>query len=66
MKNKKEVQLLSVREAATGSGYQPATVRTWANERRFPHVRVGRVIRIPVDAWDAFIREHTIPASGGK
>lgn len=63
MKNKtKQVALLSVKQTAERTGYQPCSIRQWVSERRIPHVRLGKAIRIPADALDAFIAENTIPA----
>lgn len=63
MKNKQRARFLSVKAVAEELDYEVSTIRTWVSERRIPHVRAGRVIRIPADALDKFIREHTIPAA---
>lgn len=67
MKSKtKPTRLISVQEAALRSSYKDGTIREWVNERRLPHVRIGRAIRIPEDALDAFIASNTIPAVESK
>jgi excisionase family DNA binding protein len=62
----KPTRLISVQEAALRSSYKDGTIREWVNERRLPHVRIGRAIRIPEDALDAFIASNTIPAAEAK
>jgi excisionase family DNA binding protein len=54
--------LLSVREAAERLGLKPATIRAWLLRRRLPRVNCGRAVRIPAEAIEKFIAEHTIPA----
>jgi excisionase family DNA binding protein len=68
MKNKNEQnrRLLTVKQGADRTGYQATTIRQWANERRFPHVRLGRVIRIEESVLDDYIAKHTIPAEPSK
>lgn len=55
-------RLINVREAAEMLGVKVSTVRAWLSQRRLPAVHVGRAVRIPLDALEQFIREHTIPA----
>jgi len=55
-------RLVTVREAAEMLGLKASTIRAWLYQRKLPAVHVGRAIRIPADALEHFIREHTIPA----
>lgn len=64
MKNKdrQTQRLLTVKQAADRTGYEPTSIRQWVNERRLEHVRLGREIRIEESVFDAFIAAHTVPA----
>jgi len=54
--------LLSIGEASRLLGVKPATLRSWRLKRKhLPFVQVGRLVRIPADALNKFIRENTIP-----
>jgi len=53
---------LTVKETADELGVKQPTVRKWIAERRLPHVKLGRAVRVPKEAVLAFIRENTIPA----
>ncbi len=53
---------LTVRDAADELGVKQPTVRKWIAERRLPHVKLGRAVRIPAEAVWAFIEKNTIPA----
>lgn len=55
-------RLLSIKEASEMLALKPATIRAWLMRRRLPRVSCGRAVRIPVEAIERYIREHTIPA----
>ncbi|HXX76252.1 MAG TPA: helix-turn-helix domain-containing protein [Nitrospiraceae bacterium] len=55
-------QLLSVTEVATRLGLKPATIRRLILERRIPYVKLGRAVRIPVEAVEAMIAASYRPA----
>ena len=48
-------RLLHVREAAKRLGLKEATIRRRILERRLPYVKLGRAVRIPVEAIDQII-----------
>lgn len=55
-------QLLTVTEVATRLGLKPATIRRRILERRMPYVKLGRAVRIPIEAVDALITASYRPA----
>jgi excisionase family DNA binding protein len=57
-----ERRLLSCAEAAAELGLKEATIRVWVARRRLPSVKLGRSVRIPLEAIDRFIQENTMPA----
>lgn len=56
-----ERRLLNCREVAETLGLKEATIRLWITQRRFPVVRLGRAVRVPIDALDEMIRSNTTP-----
>lgn len=56
---------LTIREAADRLGVSETTIRTWARRKRdpLPHMRCGRVVRIPSDGLEAWAAAHTIGAT---
>jgi excisionase family DNA binding protein len=57
-----EKKLLTVGEAAERLGLREGTIRVWLAQRRLPRINCGRAVRIPAEAVERFIAEHTIPA----
>lgn len=55
-------QLLTVRAAADRLGIAYKTCWTWVYERKLPVTRMGRCVRIPSEALESLIDEHTVPA----
>lgn len=55
------MRLLSVRQAAEMTGMAEVTVRTWLAQRRLERVKLGRSVRIPLDAILRKIAEGTTP-----
>jgi excisionase family DNA binding protein len=55
-------KLLTVAETAEALTLRPCTVRVWIARRKLPVVRVGRVVRVPAEAVEQFIRRNTTPA----
>lgn len=53
---------LTVKDTAMELGVKQPTVRKWIAERRLPHVKLGRAVRVPSDAIQRFIRDNTVPA----
>ena len=51
--------LLTVKEVAAILNISPTTAKIWASQRRFPVVKVGRLVRVTPDALEAWIRENT-------
>lgn len=54
--------LLSVSEAGSLLGVSSATVRRYLADGRFPHVRIGRLIRIRPEDLDKFIEVNIVSA----
>jgi len=52
-------KLLDLREVAHILGISPVTAKIWASKRKFPVVKVGRLVRIAPDALAAWIQENT-------
>ena len=57
MPNSNDPQFLAVEEFAKRLSVAPARVRRWIHEGRLPHVRLGRIVRIPVDALTRMLSE---------
>ncbi len=57
-----ESDMLTVNECAALLGIRPGTVRLWLSQRRLPHAKLGRSIRIPRKAVEEFIASHMVPA----
>jgi len=55
-------QLLTVTEVAMRLGLKPATIRRRILERRIPYVKLGRAVRIPIEAVEALIAVSYRPA----
>ena len=55
-------QLLTVPQVAERLGLKPATIRRRILERRLPYVKLGRAVRIPVEAIDELIASSYRPA----
>lgn len=49
--------LLTVNEAAERLNLSPWTIRSWITGKRLDCVRLGRAIRVPVEAVEGKIRE---------
>jgi excisionase family DNA binding protein len=58
-------QLLTVAQVADRLGLKQATIRRRILERRLPYVKLGRAVRIPVEAIDALIAASYRPAIEG-
>ena len=54
-------QLVTVAQAATRLGLKPATIRRRILERKIPYVKLGRAVRIPVEAIDDMIASSYRP-----
>ena len=50
------MQLLTIGEAAERLHLSPWTIRAWIYAGRLDYVRLGRAIRVPVEAVEAKIR----------
>lgn len=53
-------ELLTVDEAAERLGTSPRFPRRLITERRIAFVRVGRHVRIPAAALEAYVRDNTV------
>ena len=54
--------LLCINDAAALLGVTPRMIRRLTAERRLPHVKVGKHVRIRRSALEAFVNEATRPA----
>ena len=52
-------KLLDLKAVAEILGIAPVTAKIWASKRRFPVVKVGRLVRVAPEALDEWIRENT-------
>ena len=55
-------QLLTVAQVAERLGLKEATIRRYILERKLPYVKLGRAVRIPVEAIEALIASSYRPA----
>jgi excisionase family DNA binding protein len=54
--------LLSVKQVADALGMKEATIRLWIWQRKLPHVRCGRAVRVPASVVTQFIKQNFVPA----
>ncbi len=52
-------KLLDLKAVAAILGIAPTTAKIWASKRRFPVVKVGRLVRVAPEALDEWIRLNT-------
>jgi excisionase family DNA binding protein len=52
--------LISVREVARQLGVHPETIRRLIHDGRLDAVRVGRVLRVPREAVEAFLAQQRV------
>ena len=52
-------KLLDLREVAHILGISSTTAKIWASKRRFPVVKVGRLVRVAPEALEDWIRDNT-------
>lgn len=57
-------ELLTIAEAAERLGTSVRFPRRLITERRITFVRVGRHVRIPTSALDAYVRANTVEPMG--
>ena len=50
-------RLLTITEAASRLGLKEATIRKQILQRRIPYVKLGRSVRVPVEAIDKLISD---------
>jgi len=62
----KTKQLLTVFEAETLTGRKASTWRRDILLRKIPCVRIGRQVRIPIEAIEQLVREGYCPALGDR
>lgn len=55
-------RLLGVREAAELLSVKPATLYTWASDRRIPTVKLGRALRFRLSTLQKLITKSERPA----
>ena len=58
-------QLFTVAQVADRLGLKPSTIRRRILERKLPYVKLGRAVRIPVEAIEALIASSYRPAIEG-
>ena len=56
-------KLLTSREVAEILGISQTTAKIWASKRKFPVVKVGRLVRVAPGALGNWIRENTDQAT---
>ena len=52
-------KLLTCREVAELLRISPTTAKIWASKRKFPVIKVGRLVRVAPEALEAWVRENT-------
>lgn len=62
----KTKQLLTVFEAETLTGRKAATWRKDILRRKIPCVRIGRQVRIPIEAIEQLVRDGYCPVLGAR
>lgn len=55
-------RLLTIPEAAEALSLKPSTIRAWISQRRIPHVKLGRAVRVPAKDVEQLIERNTVPA----
>ena len=56
---KLRVQLLSTRQAAELLGISTRSLWTLTHEGKLPHLRVGKLVKYPMDRLEQWVRENT-------
>lgn len=55
-------RLLTISQAAEILAVAEVTVRLWVSKGRLPKTKLGRCVRIPAAAIEAFVQANTKPA----
>lgn len=53
-------QLLNIQEVSWRLGVSVKTVYSWVNQRKLPHIKVGRLVKFDVADIDAWIAERKV------
>jgi excisionase family DNA binding protein len=61
-KQQSQQRRLTIPDAADYLGVRPSTIRQWVWRRKIDVVRIGRCVRIPLEACDRIIERGTVPA----
>ena len=52
--------LVGVEHAAEFLGIQVSTMYVWCEQRRIPHIRIGRVLRFDLKDLNRWVAEHRV------
>jgi excisionase family DNA binding protein len=55
-------RLMDVKSLEADSGISKYTWRAWIRARRIESVRLGRTVRVPREAYEAFLRANRVEA----
>ena len=56
----RQVGLVGVERAAKFLGIQVSTMYAWCEQRRIPHIRIGRVLRFDLKDLNRWVSEHRV------
>jgi excisionase family DNA binding protein len=64
--HRKQLDVLTVKQAAEALGLAPATVRAWICQRRLSYHKIGGAVRIPIHEIRRVLKESFVPAQNAK
>jgi excisionase family DNA binding protein len=64
--HRKQLDILTVKQAAEALGLAPATVRAWILQRRLGYHKIGGAVRIPINEIRRVLKESFVPAQNAK
>lgn len=53
-------RLLGIEEMARFLGVSQSTLYAWVNQRRIPHIKVGRLVKFKPEEIDSWLKEHSV------
>lgn len=53
-------RLLGIEEMARFLGISQSTLYAWVNQRRIPHIKVGRLVKFDPKEIEGWLKEHSV------
>ena len=58
--DQRAVPLITIREAARYTGIKATTLYRWVNQRKIPHIKMGRLVKFDPIKLDEWIKQQTV------